>query len=339
MTSSPVRPKSRSAMKVGRNRCHHRPLWSTDDDVRSIQALQRDVDRVPLLSHEEQRQLARQAQHGDEQARQRLLTSNVRLLISAAHDLIGMGMPVLDLVSEGMFGMSRALEKFDPDRGPHFTTYAIWWIKQKMIRAIMENKQLVRVPTNRQQQLRKLTQLEDALLAANGSVTTDELRTLCQEREELLFLWRTYQRPALSFDCPLRSREKLTLGETIAGQDETSVNPELWQEALRACQETVAEFLARWNKIRRVSSRDKCIFWQRFGLDGTDLRYLANVAEDMHLTRERIRQIEQAVLHRLFPLLGVREAREEMGRVRQALELYQHMTGTSVMVEGVHRIA
>lgn len=329
MTSSRSRPKSRSIMKVGRNRSHHRSLWSTDDDVRSIQALQRDLDRVPMLTHEEQQQLARQAQLGDERARQRLLTSNIRLLISAAHDFIGMGMPVLDLVSEGMLGMSRALELFDPDRGPHFTTYAIWWIKQKMIRAIMESKQLVRVPTSMQHRLRQLTKMEDALLTANGSVSTDDLRTLCQEREELLFLWRTCLRPALSFDRPVRPHEKLTLGETIVGQDETSVNPELWQAALVASQQTVTEFTARWKKLRRVSPRDKTVLVQRFGLNGGFVQNLASIGKSLHLTKERIRQIEQKVLSRLFPRLTVHEARAEMGKVRYAIETYQRFAGSA----------
>lgn len=329
MAYSMRRPKGRSTLNVGRLRQHHQPLWSTDDDRRSIEAFLRDVDRIQQLSHAEQRELVRLAQQGDDRARQKLLTSNVRLLIVAAHDFAGLGLPTLELVSEGMIGMDRALTKFDLRRPVHFTTYAIWWIKQMMLRALMNNKQIVRLPVNVQQKLRQLSRLENELLVKNGLVTHDELQEYGRVNDELFRLWRTHNQQTVSLDQPVGDGEKHTLADILVSPEDVRIGSEPWERVMDECGRIIDLFRLRWNTMRHLSVRDRRVIVKRFGLDGHPTCDNATVGSAFGFTRERARQIETFALRRLYPKHTLLEARRELGRVHNAIITYLHFVPTT----------
>lgn len=252
-----------------------------------------DIKRYPLLTPEEEKILAQKALEGDQEARQSLIQSNLRFVVSIAKQYEKTGFGLMDLINEGNLGLMSAVEKFDPQRGYHFISYAVWWIRQSILKAINEKSRMIRLPLNR---INELIQIEKVIQELNISGTSkDDCNKIAQETgldTDLIQQLLEVTRPTLSLETPLTKGqgEGGDLGDLIA--DNTFQTPEDNIEELSLKEEV--------NKVlSTLSQKEAEIIELRFGLNGKMALSLSDISEIYNLTKERIRQIEQKALKTL----------------------------------------
>jgi RNA polymerase nonessential primary-like sigma factor len=243
-----------------------------------------DISRLRVLKPAEEQDYARRMQRGDDEAREMLITHNLRLVVYCAKRYLGRGLPLLDLVEEGNLGLIHALEKFDPDRGFRLSTYALWWIRQSIELAIMKQSRTIRLPVHVAKELncclRARSKLEKQGMADTGPEAI--ARHLGKTVEAVRHVMQLNS-PPIPLDAPLDIDPDLTLGEAIA--DERCVPPEehLYQAELGS---HVSEWLAK------LSDKHRWVIERRYGLNDQDTATLEELAKDLHVTRERVRQIQ-----------------------------------------------
>ena len=250
-----------------------------------------EIGRVPLLSAKEEIDLAKAIRKGDQNAKSILAESNLRLVVSIAKKYIGRGLSFLDLIQEGNMGLFRAVEKFDPDRGYKFSTYATWWIRQAITRAIADQARTIRIPVHMVETINKLTHTQRRLVQELGrEPLVEELAAeLNMEVKKVRQIMKNTQE-TVSLDTPVGSEEDSKLGDFIpddegASPDE-STNRNLVKENIHAM-------------LKYLSPRERRIIEMRFGLIDGIAHTLEEVGREFNVTRERIRQIEAKVLHKL----------------------------------------
>ena len=253
-----------------------------------------EIGVAPLLSAEEERSLARAARSGDFAARQRMIESNLRLVVSVARHYQQRGVPLDDLIEEGNLGLIHALEKFDPERGFRFSTYATWWIRQCVERAIMNQSRTVRLPIHVIKELnvvlralRRLEQDAPPGEPAHGAQAVARLlgRPVGEVRKLLSFNER-----ASSLDAPLDIDPDLSLGDALADEDAEDPAEQLAHREVEA-------LVATW--VGELDERQREVIEFRYGLNGREPRTLERIADDLGLTRERVRQIQFETLNKL----------------------------------------
>ena len=266
------------------------------DDVSddSVRLYLREIGKIPLLSAEEELALAQRVITGDKKAKDKMAEANMRLVVSIAKRYSGRGLDFLDLIQEGNTGLLRAVEKFDPDKGFKFSTYATWWIRQAITRAIADQARTIRIPVHMVETINKLLRTQRRMTQElNREPTIDELaKTLDMEPEKIEYVIKIKQ-DISSLDAGVGrdgDEEDSVLGDFI--EDEETVSPED-SATNQLLKEQVADVLSS------LSDREQKIVRMRFGLDTGKSHTLEEVGQEFAVTRERIRQIEAKALAKL----------------------------------------
>jgi RNA polymerase nonessential primary-like sigma factor len=271
------------------------PAWDAGEPEHgnTLQSYLREIRRAPLLSPAEEYATAQLARAGDFAARQRMIERNLRLVVSIAKSYAGRGLPMVDLIEEGNLGLMHAITKFDPERGFRFSTYASWWIRQCVERAVMQQARLIRLPLHVVRELNQVLRARRALEAdpgRAGTATADDIAVaLGRPVGQVADLLRLTEQPT-SLDLPLDMEAGVSLLEQVV--DEQAVDPlgrQLSAEAKNLLEGGLAE----------LSRREREVLVGRYGLHGREPMTLERLATQLRLTRERVRQIQQEALVKL----------------------------------------
>ena len=251
----------------------------------------KEIGKVPLLSTNEENELAQHILEGDVEAKRRLTEANLRLVVSIAKKYVGRGMPFLDLIQEGNLGLIKAVEKFDPSKGYKFSTYATWWIKQAITRAISDKSRIIRLPVHMAETINRLIRESRRMLQELGrDPTTEELaKELNMSHEKVREIMKIAQEP-VSLETP------------IGSEDESHLEDFIPDEEAPAPAEAASYMLLRDqlnDVIDSLSDREARVLKLRFGLEDGRARTLEEVGQEFDVTRERIRQIEAKALRKL----------------------------------------
>ena len=275
---------------------------NVDDPVRMYL---REIGRIPLLTYDEELDLAKRILKGDEEAKQKLAESNLRLVVSIAKKYVGRGMLFLDLIQEGNMGLIKAVEKFDYTKGFKFSTYATWWIRQAITRAIADQARTIRIPVHMVETINKLIRTSRHLLQQMGREPTPEEIAAEMEMpvEKVMEIQKIAQDP-VSLETPIGEEDDSHLGDFI--QDEDSPEPHD-SAAYTLLKEQLEEVM------NTLTPREAKVLKLRFGLEDGKARTLEEVGREFEVTRERIRQIEAKALRKLRHPSRSKKLRDYMG--------------------------
>ncbi|MDP4625963.1 MAG: RNA polymerase sigma factor RpoD/SigA [Akkermansiaceae bacterium] len=265
----------------------------------SLKLYLREISKTPLLTIQEEIELAERIKNGDGEARAHMIRANLRLVVKIAQDYSNYGLPVTDLISEGNIGLMKAVERFDPEKGGKLSTYAVWWIKQSIKRALANQSKTIRLPVHMVDKIAKMRRISSMLAEALGREPTDE--ELAEEvglpRRKLAMLRQASQRPT-SLDAPINDGESTEFGDIIS--DESAENP--------------LDMLADKNMhgeidglLSVLDERERRIIDERFGLNGKKPLTLEEVGREFGVTRERIRQLQNSALTKMRRALRKKE--------------------------------
>jgi RNA polymerase primary sigma factor len=259
----------------------------------------REIGRIPLLTPEQEVELAARIKSGDAAAREQMINSNLRLVVTIAHDYANFGLPLLDLISEGNIGLTKAVERFDPAKGAKLSTYAMWWIKQSIKRALANQSKMIRLPVHLVDKIAKVRRVALQVSEELGREPTDD--ELGQEigiaGGKVARLKSLSIRPA-SLDAPVGENNPTELGGLVRDDEARSPFELLRDKNLRGEVEGL---------IAVLDGREQKIISQRFGLDGGKPKTLEDVGKNFGVTRERIRQLQNIALAKLRRALTQKE--------------------------------
>jgi len=259
----------------------------------------REIGRIPLLTLEQEIELAAKIKKGDAEARERMINSNLRLVVTIAHDYANLGLPLLDLISEGNIGLTKAVERFDPAKGAKLSTYAMWWIKQSIKRALANQSKTIRLPVHLVDKIAKVRRVSLQMSDELGREPTDD-----ELGEEIGIAGKKVGRlksvgisPA-SLDAPIGDDDSTEFGDVIGDEEAQTPFELLRDKNLRGEVDGLIEVL---------DIREKKIISQRFGLDGGKPKTLEDISKNFGVTRERIRQLQNIALAKLRRALSKKE--------------------------------
>lgn len=271
---------------------------SSESDT-SLRAYMNEIAKTDLLTIEEELELAERIKDGDEKAREHMIRANLRLVVKIARDYSNYGLPLADLISEGNIGLMKAVEKYEPAKGGKLSTYAAWWIKQSIKRALSNQSKTVRLPVHMVDKIARLRKISAALTEELGREPKDEelAEILGIPRKKLALLKQAAQRPT-SLDAPVSMESTGTVSETIG--DSSAIDP---HEALAS-----KEIHGELSGLRKLlDKRESKIIDARFGLTGKRPMTLEEISRDFGVTRERIRQLQNKALEKMRFALGKKE--------------------------------
>jgi RNA polymerase sigma factor (sigma-70 family) len=282
-------------------------LDAVDEDVRdetretsraNLAVYLGEIKQIPLLTREEEHALARRVRAGDEAAKQRMTEANLRLVVQIARRYLNRGLPLPDLIEEGNLGLLRAVEKFEPDRGTRFSTYATWWIRQAVTRALANQARTIRLPVHVEMLLARYVREHRRLTQELGRApTTEEMAAaLGTSEHEVAELEAVRQQP-VSLDAPAGRESTATLGDLIA--DRTAEPASTLSDLFRGRAELASV-------LDDLAPNERTVLRRRFGLEGDAPETLEAIGQRLGLSRERVRQLEGAGLRKLRALLKAR---------------------------------
>lgn len=265
----------------------------TDNDNEVLSLYLKEINRIPLLTYEEEYELALKAKAGDKVARERILNANLRFVVSVAKKFRGQGLPLTDLINEGNIGLITALDKFEPEKGYHFISYAVWWIRQSIMKALSDKGKAVRLPLNRANELMQIQKAQKAIMEERetSDPSVEDIAASTGLDEQLVKDLLSVSSEMVSFDSPVKksSDSDSTFGDFI---EDSSKGPEE-QVINQALQENVRSLLSA------LTDKERRIIELRYGLDGNKPMSLKDIGVEYNLTKERIRQIEKRALEKL----------------------------------------
>jgi RNA polymerase primary sigma factor len=267
------------------------PVYEGTTDA--LQLFLREAAQHPLLTAAQEVELSKRVERGDMAAKQHMIQSNLRLVVSIAKNYRNQGLPFLDLIQEGTLGLIRAVEKFDWRRGFKFSTYATWWIRQAVARALADKARTIRMPVHIVERLQKINKAERILWVELGrEPTVEEIGEETSLPVEQVLEVRAAARASTSLDQPVGEQEDAVVGDFVAGEGplpEDQVETSLRSEALA-------------RGLAALSPRERAVLALRYGLGGAEPKTLEEIGRQLDLTRERVRQLEQQALRRLAQL-------------------------------------
>ena len=259
----------------------------------AISVYLKEIDKIALLNRNQEQELADKACSGDKQAKEQLIISNLRFVVSIAKKYQRKSIPLADLISEGNLGLISAVEKFDPSRGVHFISYAVWWIKQSIMKAISEKSRMVRLPMNRANELMRIGKFIDNYSKENGERPADDLIAdeLDMNKEEIKKLMDIASSRS-SLDDIVRDNKSndYAFYEISSGDNEKNPDNLVVYSSLKDSIQGLLE---------KLSDREREIIEYRFGLNGKEPQSLSKIGEKMNLTKERIRQLEKLAMDQI----------------------------------------
>jgi len=272
---------------------------TAENNDTAIKIYLREIGRTPLLTPQQEIELAAKIKKGDGKARARMISSNLRLVVTIAQDYANLGLPLLDVISEGNIGLMTAVDRFDPSKGAKLSTYAAWWIRQSIKRALSNQGKTIRLPIHLGDKISKMRRVALQMSEELGREPTDD--ELSEEigiaSGKVSQLKTVSIRPA-SLDAPVSDNDLTEFGESVADEEAQTPFELLRDKSLRDEVGNVLEVL---------DAREKKIVFQRFGLDGGKPRTLEEVGKKFGVTRERIRQLQNVALAKLRRALNQKE--------------------------------
>ena len=265
----------------------------SDSDNEVLSTYLKAIDKIPLLTYEEEYELALKAKNGDKKARERLINSNLRFVVSVAKKFKGQGMPLEDLINEGNIGLMTAVDKFEPEKGYHFISYAVWWVRQAILKALAEQSRPVRLPLNRSNELIQIVRAKNDLIHNKGisDPSVDEIAAASGLDVTLVKNLLEVTRDMISFDSPIKGDEEgdssyFDFVEDKAQSPEEDVVNHMMEKDVRGLLSVLGE-------------KERDIIEKRYGFNGNEPMSLKAIGDEYNLTKERIRQIEKAALQKL----------------------------------------
>lgn len=262
----------------------------TDENILSMYL--KEINRIPLLTRDEEESIARAAAKGSQAARDKLVNSNLRFVVNVAKKYQGQGLPLSDLISEGNIGLLNAIERYDVEKGYHFISYAVWWIRQAILKAICEKSRMIRLPLNRANELVQIEKARKVVQADNNSEAeiTEIARLLDMDAVQVSELINI-SRDLVSLENPIYTdKDSSILGDFI--EDENYAAPD--EHAVKATLQNDIEMV-----LSTLNQKEAAIIRFRFGLGNSIPMSLKEIGDRFNLTKERIRQIEKKALKRL----------------------------------------
>lgn len=250
-----------------------------------------EIGQIKLLTPDEEKSLARKMHKGDMRAKNRLIEANLRLVVCIARRYINRGLPLSDLIEEGNLGLIHAVEKFDPENGARFSTYATWWIRQSIERAIMNQSRMIRLPVHLAKKHRQYVRAKQKLMQAYDREPSlheiaEEMGISLDSLQELISL----ERQEVSIDIPINEEQDIFFVETLADHDN--------KDPIDVIQSQDLHYLLE-NWLASLNDREREIIEKRFGIHGANIMTLESIGESTELTRERVRQIQLQILKQL----------------------------------------
>ncbi len=265
------------------------------DQDKTIRIYLREIGQTNLLTREDEVRLAKRIKRGDEEAKQLMIRANLRLVVKIAQDYARYGLPLLDLISEGNIGLMKAVERFDPKKGGKLSTYAAWWIKQSIKRALANQSKTIRLPAHLVDKIARMRRSEHALAEQLGREPTDE--ELAQEldvKPTVIGHWRTVSLRPTSLDAPLGDEDSGNFSDIIGDAKARSPFDDINDRQLKEESEEM---------LRHLDKREREILKYRYGLQGAQKETLETVGKRFDITRERVRQIQNAALLKMREMM------------------------------------
>ena len=280
-----------------------------NDEQESLDIYLRQISTVPLITVKEEIELADRIKKGDEKAREHMITANLRLVVKIAKEYSNIGLSLLDLINEGNIGLMKAVERFDPTKGGKLSTYAAWWIKQSIKRALANQSKTIRLPVHMVDRVTQIRRTSAQLAEKLGRDPTDEeLASEMNLPVARITLLKSVSRKPASLDSPLGENEGSTLGEMVA--DEKSGNP---YEHLQS-----KSLIGDVNRVlAQLEPREADIIRLRFGLEGLEPLTLEEVGDKIGVTRERVRQLQEHALRQLRKNMASMEKQRTVEEIKE----------------------